>query len=538
MPEVSSFIEALATRERFRDSYLRRSDPIANDRMLWRAQTFRHMVHLLPRQTILELGCGQGILTSHLVRVSRDENPITAVTFALGQNRPLGLPEQVEFLSADSLPGPLHGRRFDFIVAMDLLDRQNCASVLQYVHDVLNPGGEVLFYESNPWNPVLWLRRCLSLITGYRDPRSLLSRPRLYELMSEVGFVRVFSVYNDFVYAPLTRQLVWLLRNLSIVLENMPCIRTLAGSILIHAQKPPRLAERPQTSLCAHQILHRAVSIVVPCHNEAMNIGPLVRRLCALFDDYIHEIIPVDDNSTDHTADILRKLSAEDGRIKPLFRRPPNGVGRAIADGYRVATGRYVLSMDCDFQHLLPEVRDLFDAAAEGWDVVVGSRFSRHSVLLNYPFQKIIANRGFHLLARLLLRRSFRDLTNNLKLLRREVVEKLCLLEPGFAVNAETGLQPLLMGHTIKEVPISWINRTPDMGTSSFRLARVSGGYCRVLFRLWAKCALGIGSYKQLVLRKGTQRTWREADADNPPRTKEIETPKTSADPPKSSFGT
>ena len=67
-------IETLAIREQFRDHYLQRRDPIAEDRMLWRAQTFRHMVHLLPGQTILELGCGQGIFTRQLVRVSRGEN--------------------------------------------------------------------------------------------------------------------------------------------------------------------------------------------------------------------------------------------------------------------------------------------------------------------------------------------------------------------------------------------------------------------------------------------------------------------------------
>jgi glycosyltransferase involved in cell wall biosynthesis len=115
-----------------------------------------------------------------------------------------------------------------------------------------------------------------------------------------------------------------------------------------------------------------------------------------LFDDYIHEIIPVDDNSRDNTRGVIERLAAEDARIKPVFRTPPNGVGRAISDGYRASTGRWVLSMDCDFQHLLPEMRDLFDAAAAGHDVVVGSRFSRHSVLLNYPFQKIVANRAFH----------------------------------------------------------------------------------------------------------------------------------------------
>ena len=59
--------------------------PILEDRLLWRAQTFRHMVHLLPGQTILEIGCGQGMFTSKLHRVSRGENAITAVTFVRGR---------------------------------------------------------------------------------------------------------------------------------------------------------------------------------------------------------------------------------------------------------------------------------------------------------------------------------------------------------------------------------------------------------------------------------------------------------------------
>ena len=170
-----------------------------------------------------------------------------------------------------------------------------------------------------------------------------------------------------------------------------------------------------------------------------------------------------------------------------------------------VATGKYILSMDCDFQHLLPEIRDLFDAAAEGYDVVVGSRFSRHSVLLNYPFQKIFVNRGFHTLAQLLFLRNFRDLTNNLKLMRREVIENLQLTQPGFAVNAETGLKPLLMGYSVKEVPISWINRTPDMGVSSFRLVKVGGGYWQVLFGLWLKTVFGIGASSKKNIPPPTQ---------------------------------
>ena len=503
----TSFIEALAIREQFRDHYLRHHDPIADDRMLWRAQTFRHMMHLLPGQSILELGCGQGMFTRQLARVSRGENSITAVTFTSNTNRPAELPSQVVFLNTSSLPGLLNKKHYDFIVGMDLLDQRNCALVLQTVYELLNPGGEILFYESNPWNVVLKLHRSLSGFFGRGDPRYLLSRPQLYELISEVGFIRVFSVYNDFAYAPLTRRNVWFLRNLSIVLENAPVVQTLAGSILVHAQKPPSFAACQRLSLCAHESLRGAVSVVIPCHNEETNIGPLVVGLRDLYGEYIHEIIPVDDNSTDSTASVIQRLAEEDTRVKPVYRSPPNGVGRAIADGYRVATGRYILSMDCDFQQLLPELRDLFDAAVKKYDVIVGSRFSRHSVLLNYPFQKIIANRGFHALACLVLLSHFRDLTNNLKLMRREVVEKLQLVEPGFAANAETGLQPLLMGYNIKEVPISWINRSPAMGTSSFHLGRVGGGYLRVLYRLWLKCVFGIGAYKALSLCNGIRKT-------------------------------
>jgi len=485
--------KVIGLREQYRDKYWQKRDPISSDRLHWRAQAFRHVVHLLPDQTILELGCGQGLFTKQLLQITRGENPITAVTFNSDNSRPDDLPSSVEFLSASSIPGALEGMRFDFIIAMDLLDKRNSAWVLQNVYELLNPGGQVLFYESNPWNIVLKIRQFFSQYIGQNDPRKLLNRSELYELISEIGFIRVFAVFNDFVYAPLTQQLVWWLRNLSILLENAPVIKTLAGSILLHAQKPPRVVELPRISLCEHEQLKGAISVVIPCHNEEMNIEPLITRLKDFFGEYLYEIIPVDDNSRDGTRDVIQRLTDEDPIIKPVFRTPPNGVGRAIADGYRAATGQYILSMDCDFQHLLPEIRDLFDAAAEGYDVVVGSRFSRHSVLLNYPFQKIVANRGFHILARILFLRKFRDLTNNLKLIRREVVEKLDLTQPGFAVNAETGLQPILMGYSVKEVAISWINRTPDMGVSSFRLVRVGGGYWQVLLRLWLKTVFGIG---------------------------------------------
>jgi dolichol-phosphate mannosyltransferase len=497
---AESMISTLSIREQVRSAYSKHHDPIFDDRMLWRAQSFRHIMHLLPGHTILELGCGDGVFTRQLVHTTRNECPITAVTFDLNASKPVNLPKDVEFVALSAIPGQLKDRKFDFIVAHDMLDKRSGGWLLHTIYNLLEPGGQVLFYESNPWNVVLKLRRAVTHLAGHKDPRLLLSRAELYELFSEVGFIRIFAVFNDYVYLPLTRPLVWIFRNLSIVLENTPGVRTLAGSIMLHAQKPPRPITNLRVSVATHERFRCAVSVVVPCHNEEMNIEPLVSRLCNLFGEYIREIVLVDDNSNDNTRDVITRLASADSRIKPVYRSPPNGVGRAITDGLQAATGDYILSLDCDFQHLLPEVRDLFDAIAQGYDVAVGSRFSRHSVLLNYPLVKIIANRAFHTLAQVILLARFRDLTNNLKVMRREVVKNLVLLEPGFAINAETGLQPLIMGYGVKEVPMSWIGRGTDMGTSTFRVFKVGGGYWRVLRRLWLKRFLGVGSYRALTI--------------------------------------
>jgi len=393
----------------------------------------------------------------------------------------------VEVVGLSDFPGELSGRTFDYVVGNNLLDLNNTASVLREVQHLLRPGGRLLFFETNPWNPIFQLRREAGRWLAFLrrgDERALPNQIQLYELISELGFVRIAATCYDFLYPPIPRWLMRVARNVSLVLENMPWVRNMAGTILLHAQRPPRDLPRPAVRMVEHSVLYDAVSVVIPCHNEEMNIEPLVEGLLQHYSEYIREIVLVDDNSTDGTRHVLEKLTAKEPRIRPVIRKPPGGVGRALRDGLRAAHGNFVLLMDCDFLHILPELREMFDAAAGGSEVVLGSRFSRESVLINYPLQKILFNRTFHLLASLLFRRRLRDLTNNLKLLSRDVVDNLDLESPWFAANAETGLKPMLMGYGVCAVPISWINRTPDMGQSSFSLLKNGSGYVRVLASL------------------------------------------------------
>jgi hypothetical protein len=91
-----------------------------------------------------------------------------------------------------------------------------------------------------------------------------------------------------------------------------------------------------------------------------------------------------------------------------------------------------------------------------------------------YPVTKILGSRTFHLLARVLLRRRMRDISNNLKLYGASILNDMEIEQPGVAANVETGLRPVLAGNDIVEVPISWINRTPTMGSSSCELLKVA----------------------------------------------------------------
>lgn len=474
--------------ERSREAYWLKYPGTSPTKLRWRAIAVRHCFHVLPGENILEVGAGTGLWTEHLANVLRHENPITAAVFNRDYADVLerkGV-ENVQAVLTDRLSDlPLES--FDYIVGTAILCHDLYAQNIAVLYRLLKPGGQILFFEANHWNPQVFLKNAVPAIGRWAGQPRCQAPMRKYDLMKAAswqGYTNIEIVPFDIVHPQIPRKLIRTLQVAAYVIEHAPVFRELCGTLYIWARKPGGTSVRPPVDLAVHKRLYGTTSVVVPCHNEEMNVPVLVDQLLGYYGNYIHEILIVNDNSKDRTAEVTRAIAAREPRVKLIDRKPPNGVGRALKDGYAAATGQWVLSMDCDFAHILPEFRDLFDAVAKGRDGAIGSRFSYESMLVNYPFAKILANRAFHLLMNIAVNLPYpvRDLSNNLKLMRTEIVKAMDIEQPHFAANAETGLKPILAGHAIEEVPISWINRDLDMGQSTFKLARVAPGYFRALF--------------------------------------------------------
>jgi dolichol-phosphate mannosyltransferase len=478
--------------ELHREKYWLRYPQTSPLKLRWRAIAVRHCFHILPGESILELGAGSGLWTEHLTDVLRGENSITAAVFDDGfadQARRKQLPN-VSVARVEDLSSDLPDGAFDYIVGTAILCHNLHEQNLRALYKLLKPGGQILFFEANHWNPQVFTKNVIPAVgrwAGQPDCQTAMRKYKLMKAASQQGFTQIEILPFDIVHPRVPRALIHALQSISYVVEHAPLIKEFCGTLYIWAKKPGGPERRPRVDLAMHPELFGSTSVVVPCHNEEMNIPRLVEGLVAFYGRYIHEIIIVNDNSTDRTAAVTREIMTKEPRVRLVDRKPPNGVGRALRDGFSAATGRYILTMDCDFLYILPELRDLFDSIARGRDGAMGSRFSYQSILVNYPFPKILCNRAFHLLVNLLCRLRVRDLSNNLKLFRAEILKNLDIEQPHFAANAETGLKPLLAGYDIEEVPVSWINRGIDMGSSTFKVVKVAPGYFLALLNVLRK---------------------------------------------------
>ena len=168
------------------------------------------MFHLLPGESILILSSSDPGLVKALSVISRGECPITVASFlSVEQTNAVGTfetPKGVEAIRLTEFPGALASRQFDHVVAASLLDLANGPALLKEVKQLLKPGGRLLFFETNPWNPLFRLRRALSRwlpFLRHGDERALPNQVHLYELLSELGFVSIAVTCYDFLYFPI-----------------------------------------------------------------------------------------------------------------------------------------------------------------------------------------------------------------------------------------------------------------------------------------------------------------------------------------------
>ena len=231
------------------------------------------------------------------------------------------------------------------------------------------------------------------------------------------------------------------------------------------------------------------LSIVIPARNEEANIGKMTKLLFKSFGPIIDKLIIVNDCSRDSTKQILQGLSKKNKKILAVHRSKNPGVGNAIRAGYKAVpkSSDFVLSLDCDFTKNIKDIKRMINLANKsGADMILGSRYMKGGKLIRYPQAKKIANRAFHLMARFIFGFPFADVTNNFKLMRYEVIKAIRpnLKSSGFSINAETGLYPILMAFEVAESPVSWIGRSKEMGTSSFKVLKAGPGYIDVVWSI------------------------------------------------------
>ncbi len=206
------------------------------------------------------------------------------------------------------------------------------------------------------------------------------------------------------------------------------------------------------------------VSVIVPVYNERETVAEILKRVAAT--GIPHEIIVVDDGSTDGSREVLQQLEAE-GRIPGLrvFYHPQNmGKGAAVRTALQHVTGDVVIIQDADLEYDHEHYSILLEPIRKGLaDVVYGSRFlgaPRRPIL----FWNMVANKILTLITNILFNTILSDMETGYKVFKREVVENMPLRARGFEFEPEFTAKVLKRGYRIFEVPIAFNPRTYEEG--------------------------------------------------------------------------
>lgn len=204
--------------------------------------------------------------------------------------------------------------------------------------------------------------------------------------------------------------------------------------------------------------------VIIPTYNEKENIQVVIERLRAL--NVAVDILIIDDNSPDGTAEIVRNLQSIDHHLFMLNRSGKLGLGTAYVTGFRWALERgydYILEMDADLSHNPDDVARLISMCESGYDLVIGSRYCNGVNVINWPIKRLILSYGANKYTRIVTGMPIKDATAGFKCFRREVLAGINLdriKSSGYSFQIEVHFRAWLKGYKIAEIPIIFTERS------------------------------------------------------------------------------
>jgi len=243
--------------------------------------------------------------------------------------------------------------------------------------------------------------------------------------------------------------------------------------------------------------LHK-LSVVIPARDEEGCIASTVRHLHLELSlrGIDHEIIVVDDGSTDRTGEILADVARDIPALKPIHNAGPHGFGRAIQKGLDAFTGDAVVIMMADESDDCRDVSRYWEELHTGVDCVFGSRFMPGGGVIDYPRVKYVFNRLANLFVRVLFRHGLNDTTNAFKAYRREVIEGCRpILSPHFNITVELPLKAIVRGYSWSVIPITWRNRRS--GVAKLKIREMGSRYFFIVAYVWLEKYFSRGDYRR-----------------------------------------
>jgi dolichol-phosphate mannosyltransferase len=242
----------------------------------------------------------------------------------------------------------------------------------------------------------------------------------------------------------------------------------------------------------------KLLSVVIPARDEEGCIESTVGHLHLelRIQNVPHEIVIVDDGSTDSTWLKLQALRDQIPTVKPVQNKGIHGFGRAIICGLEHMSGDAVVLMMADESDDCRDVVRYWQLLNDGWDAVFGSRFIKGGGLIDYPWLKLRINRLANFLVRMMFRIKLNDTTNAFKAYRRTVIEGCTpLLSPHFNLTVELPLKTIVRGYSWTVIPITWRNRRT--GSPKLKIKEMGSRYLFICLYVWLEKYFSRGDYRK-----------------------------------------